>query len=307
VPGFASTILALGATLQVASYGGTRVWGSDQAVAAASTTSDLTARTPSGSSNTFGEAASGPSSQYNGRVFDPGTGFHDYGARMYWPQIGRFISADSVIGSTASPMSLNRYSYVLNNPYKYTDPTGNCPWCVAGAVIGFGVDFAAQALISYSQDKPVFENYDVGQGLAAAAAGAITGGASAFIGTAIEGAGVAAVAGRAAANAAVGSAVSAYQAAYLNEVDGHHDDVGKAALVGGAFGAASSALGDAALGLASKLARPMSPGEANFVGGLQKLNGINPQPAGVVAGQAVGSVVGGGTSLVPLEKDPAKN
>jgi hypothetical protein len=44
---------------------------------------------------------------------------------MYWPQIGRFISADSVMGSTASPMTLNRYSYVLNNPYKYTDPTGH--------------------------------------------------------------------------------------------------------------------------------------------------------------------------------------
>ncbi len=76
---------------------------------------------------TYGETASGPSSQYNGRVFDPETGFHDYGARMYWPQIGRFISADSVMGSTASPMTLNRYSYVLNNPYKYTDPTGKAP------------------------------------------------------------------------------------------------------------------------------------------------------------------------------------
>jgi RHS repeat-associated protein len=63
--------------------------------------------------------------QYNGRVFDPGTGFHDYGARMYWPQIGRFISADSVMGSPGNPMTLNRYSYVLNNPYKYVDPSGH--------------------------------------------------------------------------------------------------------------------------------------------------------------------------------------
>ena len=68
--------------------------------------------------------AVGGDRQYNGRVFDPGTGFHDYGARMYWPEIGRFISADSVMGSPASPMTLNRYSYVLNNPYKYVDPTG---------------------------------------------------------------------------------------------------------------------------------------------------------------------------------------
>jgi RHS repeat-associated protein len=65
--------------------------------------------------------------QYNGRVYDPGTGFHDYGARMYWPQIGRFISADSVTGSPGSPATLNRYSYVLNNPYKYVDPSGRDP------------------------------------------------------------------------------------------------------------------------------------------------------------------------------------
>lgn len=57
-------------------------------------------------------APSADDRQYNGRVFDPGTGFHDYGARMYWPQIGRFVSADSVMGSLGNPMSLNRYSYV---------------------------------------------------------------------------------------------------------------------------------------------------------------------------------------------------
>jgi RHS repeat-associated protein len=78
--------------------------------------------------------------QYNGRVYDPGTGFHDYGARMYWPQIGRFISPDTYGGDPANPASLNRYSYVQNNPYKYADPTGHfawLPWTMgAGAVIG---------------------------------------------------------------------------------------------------------------------------------------------------------------------------
>jgi RHS repeat-associated protein len=63
--------------------------------------------------------------QYNGRVYDPGTGFHDYGARMYGPWIGRFISADSVLGNLSVPASLNRYSYVHNNPYKYVDPSGH--------------------------------------------------------------------------------------------------------------------------------------------------------------------------------------
>jgi len=72
--------------------------------------------------------------QYNGRVYDPGTGFHDYGARLYWPEIGRFVSADSVMGEPGSPASLNRYSYVLDNPYKFTDPSGHNPLLV-GALI----------------------------------------------------------------------------------------------------------------------------------------------------------------------------
>lgn len=62
--------------------------------------------------------------QYKGRVFDPGTGFHDYGARMYWPEIGRFVSADPAGIHPQWPQSWNRYAYVWNNPYKFTDPTG---------------------------------------------------------------------------------------------------------------------------------------------------------------------------------------
>jgi len=72
-------------------------------------------------------APSGDDRQYNGRVLDSGTGFVDYGARMYWPQIGRFISADTVMGEVAVPQSLNRYAYVLDNPYRYTDPNGRWP------------------------------------------------------------------------------------------------------------------------------------------------------------------------------------
>ncbi|MGC4000307.1 MAG: RHS repeat-associated core domain-containing protein [Anaeromyxobacter sp.] len=67
----------------------------------------------------------GAAHRYNGRIYDSGTGFHDNGARMYWPEIARFVSSDSYQGSTASPASMNRYSYVVNNPYRYTDPTGH--------------------------------------------------------------------------------------------------------------------------------------------------------------------------------------
>jgi hypothetical protein len=47
------------------------------------------------------------------------------GARYYDAALGRFISADTIVASLANPQSLNRYSYVYNNPVNSTDPTGH--------------------------------------------------------------------------------------------------------------------------------------------------------------------------------------
>ena len=52
------------------------------------------------------------------------TGLYYYNARYYDATIGRFISADTIVQNPTNPQSLNRYSYVLNNPLKYTDPSG---------------------------------------------------------------------------------------------------------------------------------------------------------------------------------------
>ncbi len=54
---------------------------------------------------------------------DYSTSLYYYGARYYDPVIGRFISADTVTGH--SSQKLNRYSYVLNNPMRYIDPSGH--------------------------------------------------------------------------------------------------------------------------------------------------------------------------------------
>jgi len=44
--------------------------------------------------------------------------------RVYDPVLGRFLSAYPVIQSPGNMQSLNRYSYVLNNPLSYSDPSG---------------------------------------------------------------------------------------------------------------------------------------------------------------------------------------
>ncbi len=44
--------------------------------------------------------------------------------RIYDPKLGRMLQADPFIQSPTNSQSLNRYSYVLNNPLSYTDPSG---------------------------------------------------------------------------------------------------------------------------------------------------------------------------------------
>jgi RHS repeat-associated protein len=62
---------------------------------------------------------------YTGQRLDD-TGLLFYNARYYDPGIGRFVSADSVLPDQKNPQARNRYTYVLNNPMRYTDPSGHC-------------------------------------------------------------------------------------------------------------------------------------------------------------------------------------
>jgi RHS repeat-associated protein len=77
--------------------------------------------------------------EFTGQRLDS-TGLYYYGARYYDPMIGRFISPDTIVPDPTNPQALNRYSYVLNNPLKYTDPTGHGWWSILTDVASIGFD-----------------------------------------------------------------------------------------------------------------------------------------------------------------------
>jgi RHS repeat-associated protein len=77
---------------------------------------------------------------YTGHEQLDGVGLVHMNARLYDPELGRFIQADDYVEPEAT-QGLNRYSYVLNNPMSATDPSGNFSLRQALGIV-VGVAFA---------------------------------------------------------------------------------------------------------------------------------------------------------------------
>ncbi|MED1854846.1 RHS repeat-associated core domain-containing protein, partial [Brevibacillus borstelensis] len=113
---------------------------------------NLTAKTE-GMSNPF---------TYSGEILDGETGFYYLRARYYDPTVGRFISEDTYKGQVDNPLTLNRYTYVHNNPLVNIDPTGN--YCVsANGKNAHGGDCNSDSSIYLGEDRdfvgrPILDN-----------------------------------------------------------------------------------------------------------------------------------------------------
>ena len=70
------------------------------------------------------------SSQYTNRGYTgheqlDESGLIHMNGRIYDPEVGRFLSPDPYIQDPEHSQNFNRYTYVLNNPLSYTDPSGH--------------------------------------------------------------------------------------------------------------------------------------------------------------------------------------
>lgn len=80
--------------------------------------------------------SSGQPFGYTGEQRDGETGFVYLRARLYDPQIGRFVQRDPFAGMAGDPLSLHRYAYVQNNPVNYIDPSGLKAQILSGGEAG---------------------------------------------------------------------------------------------------------------------------------------------------------------------------
>lgn len=109
---------------------------------------------------------------------DVETGLDFAQSRYYSTMHGRFTSPDEFKGGPdelfdfeedasdnptfyadlENPQSLNKYQYAYNNPYKFNDPEGHCPVCLAGVAALAAILAAPDTLNAPGPKDPVYIN-----------------------------------------------------------------------------------------------------------------------------------------------------
>ncbi|MEZ5525279.1 MAG: RHS repeat-associated core domain-containing protein [Pseudomonadales bacterium] len=152
--------------------------------------------------------------------------------RIYDPHLARFVQADPFVQDPGNVQSLNRYSYVLNNPLNATDPSGFIS-------LGDVFKIAVIAVAAYFTAGWAANAYFTAGAEAAIAAGTVSQATWVALG---------------AEAAIVGGAVGGFTAGALATAfaGGNFKDVVKGGLFGAVSGAAFGAIGQQAWGLPGK-------------------------------------------------------
>ena len=72
--------------------------------------------------------------------------------RVYDSSIGRFLSPDNYVQLPENSQSFNRYSYCINNPLKYTDPSGEL-FGIDDAIVAFAIGGFNAAMATYNGES----------------------------------------------------------------------------------------------------------------------------------------------------------
>jgi RHS repeat-associated protein len=112
-------------------------------------------------------------------------GIINMNGRVYDPMTAVFFSPDKYVQDPSDWMNYNRYSYCLNNPFRYTDPSGNF-FIVDDVVVDAMIIAAIISAVAYTASVALspggFTNWNFCRLGIATAEGAIAGAATAGIG-----------------------------------------------------------------------------------------------------------------------------
>lgn len=170
---------------------------------------------------------------FTGHEHLPKFGLINMNNRMYDPVVRRMLAVDNYVQDPFSTQSYNRYSYVWNNPLKFTDPDGENPLLIPILV---GMAFGG------------YSGYQVGHAAGATgwnmagyiAGGAIIGGVSGAAGGALSSAGASAALSGA---VGVGLASGGMSALAGGGVDGFMRGFANGAISGAAGGVVGAGIG----------------------------------------------------------------
>lgn len=87
---------------------------------------------------------------FTGQEHVDGLGLINLNARFYNPVLGLFVSPDNYVQSPTNSQNFNRYSYCLNNPLLYADPSGNFFWL---PIVAFAYASAISANMFYCAEN----------------------------------------------------------------------------------------------------------------------------------------------------------
>lgn len=124
---------------------------------------------------------------YTGHEMLPDFDLINMNGRLYDPILGRFLSTDNFVQAPWDSQNFNRYTYCLNNPLKYTDPSGNS--FVLTAIIGAVIGTYMGGSIANGTYNPTKWDFSAAETWGSMFCGGMVGAVSGYIGAAVSSSG----------------------------------------------------------------------------------------------------------------------
>ncbi|MBR1514089.1 MAG: VCBS repeat-containing protein [Bacteroidales bacterium] len=93
---------------------------------------------------------------YTGHEHLLDVGLINMNGRVYDPVMSSFLSVDTYVQDPDNAQSFNRYAYCLNNPLKYTDPSGEFG-ILAAMAVGAAISMVSTMATNFVYDRPIYE------------------------------------------------------------------------------------------------------------------------------------------------------